>query len=67
MPAQQVISERNTSQNNCAKRLGVAQDTIGQAMPVTCGFTLVLSWLDKKWHQRCHKLAHRRSITLSST
>ena len=27
----------------------------------TPGFTLVLSWLTKKWHQRCHKLAHRRS------
>ena len=27
----------------------------------TPGFTLVLSWLAKKWHQRCHKLAHRRS------
>ena len=27
----------------------------------TPGFALVLSWLAKKWHQRCHKLAHRRS------
>jgi hypothetical protein len=27
----------------------------------TPGFTLVLSWLAKKWHQRCRKLAHRRS------
>jgi len=27
----------------------------------TPGFTLVLSWLAKKWRQRCHKLAHRRS------
>src|SRR5947208_1420045 len=27
----------------------------------TPGFTLVLSWLAQKWHQRCHKLAHRRS------
>jgi hypothetical protein len=26
----------------------------------TPGFTPVLSWLAKKWHQRCHKLAHRR-------
>jgi len=24
-------------------------------------FTLVLSWLAQKWHQRCHKLAHRGS------
>jgi hypothetical protein len=24
-------------------------------------FTLVLSWLAQKWHQRCHKLAHRRT------
>src|SRR6266576_2237532 len=23
----------------------------------TPGFTLVLSWLAQKWHQRCHKLA----------
>ena len=27
----------------------------------TPGFTLVLSWLAQKWHQRCHKLAPRRS------
>ena len=27
----------------------------------TPGFTLVLSWLAQKWHQRCYKLAHRRS------
>ena len=27
----------------------------------TPGFTLVLSWLAKKWHQRCYKLARRRS------
>ena len=27
----------------------------------TPGFTLVLSWLAQKWHQRCHKLARRRS------
>src|SRR5262249_41301094 len=27
----------------------------------TPGFALVLSWLAKKWHQKCHKLAHRRS------
>jgi len=27
----------------------------------TPGFTLVLSWLAQKWHQRCHKLAHRGS------
>jgi len=27
----------------------------------TPGFTLVLSWLVQKWHQRCQKLAHRRS------
>ena len=27
----------------------------------TPGFTLVLSWLTRKWHQRCHKLAHCRS------
>ena len=27
----------------------------------TPGIALVLSWLAKKWHQRCHKLAHRRS------
>jgi hypothetical protein len=27
----------------------------------TPGFTLVLSWLAQKWHQRCHKVAHRRS------
>jgi len=27
----------------------------------TPGFTLVLSWLAQKWHQRCQKLAHRRS------
>ena len=26
----------------------------------TPGFTLVLSWLAQKWHQRCQKLAHRR-------
>ena len=26
----------------------------------TPGFTLVLSWVAQKWHQRCHKLAHRR-------
>jgi hypothetical protein len=25
----------------------------------TPGFTLVLSWLAQKWHQRCHKLARR--------
>src|SRR5262245_23159208 len=25
------------------------------------GFALVLSWLAQKWHQKCHKLAHRRS------
>jgi hypothetical protein len=25
----------------------------------TPGFTLVLSWLAQKWHQRCLKLAHR--------
>jgi len=25
------------------------------------GFALVLSWLAQKWHQRCQKLAHRRS------
>jgi hypothetical protein len=25
------------------------------------GFTLVLSWLAQKWHQRCHKLAPRGS------
>ena len=31
----------------------------------TPGFTLVLSWLAKKWHQRCHKLAHRGSNTES--
>jgi hypothetical protein len=24
------------------------------------GFTLVLSWLAQKWHQRCQRLAHRR-------
>jgi hypothetical protein len=24
------------------------------------GFTLVLFWLAQKWHQRCHRLAHRR-------
>src|SRR5262249_1964717 len=24
----------------------------------TPGFTLVLSWLAQKWHQRCRKLAH---------
>ncbi len=23
----------------------------------TSGFTLVLSWLAQKWHQKCHKLA----------
>ena len=27
----------------------------------TPGFTLILSWLAQKWHQRCQKLAHRRS------
>ena len=27
----------------------------------TPGFTLVLAWLTQKWHQRCQKLAHRRS------
>ena len=27
----------------------------------TPGFTLVLSLLAQKWHQRCQKLAHRRS------
>ena len=27
----------------------------------TPGFTLVLSRLAQKWHQRCQKLAHRRS------
>ena len=27
----------------------------------TPGFTLVLSWLAQKWHQKCHMLAHRRS------
>jgi hypothetical protein len=27
----------------------------------TPGFTLVLSWLAQKWHQRCQKLARRRS------
>ena len=27
----------------------------------TPGFTLVLSWLAQKWHQRCHKLVHRGS------
>ena len=27
----------------------------------TPGFTLVLSWLAQKWHQRCRKLAPRRS------
>ena len=27
----------------------------------TPGFTLVLSWLAQKWHQRCHKLTHRGS------
>ena len=27
----------------------------------TPGFMLVLSWLAQKWHQRCHKLAHRGS------
>jgi hypothetical protein len=27
----------------------------------TPGFTLVLSWLAQKWHQRCHKLARRPS------
>jgi hypothetical protein len=32
----------------------------------TPGFALVLSWLAKKWHQRCHKLAHRALSTLSS-
>jgi hypothetical protein len=26
----------------------------------TPGFTLVLSWLAQKWHQRCQKLAHCR-------
>jgi hypothetical protein len=30
----------------------------------TPGFTLVLSWLAQKWHQRCHKLARRRSKNL---
>ena len=25
------------------------------------GFTLVLSWLVQKWHQRCNRLAHRRT------
>jgi hypothetical protein len=25
----------------------------------TPGFTLVLSWLAQKWHQKCHMLAHR--------
>jgi hypothetical protein len=25
----------------------------------TPGFTLVLSWLAQKWHQRCHELAPR--------
>src|SRR6516225_2490889 len=27
----------------------------------TPGFALVLSWLAQKWHQRCQRLAHRRS------
>ena len=27
----------------------------------TPGFTLVLSWLAKKWNERCRQLAHRRS------
>jgi hypothetical protein len=27
----------------------------------TPGFTLILSWLAQKWHQRCQKLAYRRS------
>jgi hypothetical protein len=27
----------------------------------TPGFTLVLSWLAQKWHQKCDTLAHRRS------
>jgi len=27
----------------------------------TPGFTLVLSWLVQKWHQRCNRLAHRRT------
>jgi len=27
----------------------------------TPGFTIVLSWLAQKWHQKCHMLAHRRS------
>ena len=27
----------------------------------TPGFTLVLSWLAQKWHQRCHKLVPRGS------
>ena len=27
----------------------------------TPGFALVLSWLAQKWHQRCRKLAPRRS------
>src|SRR5262245_39935891 len=27
----------------------------------TPGFALVLSWLAKKWNERCRKLAHRRS------
>ena len=27
----------------------------------TPGFTLVLSWLAQKWHQKCQRLAHRRS------
>jgi len=27
----------------------------------TLGFTLVLSWLAKKWHQKCHRLALRHS------
>src|SRR5262245_42085933 len=25
------------------------------------GFMLVLSWLAKKWHQKCHELGQRRS------
>jgi hypothetical protein len=25
------------------------------------GLTLVLSWLAQKWHQKCHKLVHRRT------
>ena len=33
----------------------------------TPGFALVLSWLAQKWHQRCHKLARRRSQRHVST